>query len=282
MISNLTSYIQDIEVDVEARSLLEVDIGLFRVPEQVCQRSTIALDLDLLIVLGLINEHDLELYLRILGHLGSDEFCYHPGQCWFDPYLSSHHHADNDALISLDIGEKYRHNHGLAEADILGRENLIQLNVLSKHGLLDLYLGHDDILHIGRAIEADVAAYVDVDVDALMDVDIKKRTTCAKPLLSHFQPVCGKTIKKEQKDKMKHRKAVDVNHCLAYCHADAALLTVNANVQVGDLAHIHVCAAILFNESDADNCHYWAGREDQPFGDDLLEDGEGCTTFLRN
>ncbi|KFA69732.1 hypothetical protein S40285_08115 [Stachybotrys chlorohalonatus IBT 40285] len=45
----------------------------FEVSEQVCEKPTVALDLDLLVILGLLTEKELEDYLRILGNLDDKE-----------------------------------------------------------------------------------------------------------------------------------------------------------------------------------------------------------------
>lgn len=101
--------------------------------------------------------------------------------------------------------------------------------------------------------------------------------------LSLYQPVCKKGFKKEHRDAAEHCHAQDANHCLAICHSRGALLTIEADAQVGDVANILLCAAVEFDNSESgDNCHYYVAPETEPCHDDQLEEKENCYTFVRN
>jgi len=102
-------------------------------------------------------------------------------------------------------------------------------------------------------------------------------------LITHYQPICSKGFRKTHRDGAEKCHAEDVNHCLAICHSKSALVTIDADVQVGDVANIQLCAAIVFDKSaDGDNCHYFVAPETEPCHEEELEEDENCVAFIRN
>ncbi|KAI5459116.1 hypothetical protein BGZ63DRAFT_455942 [Mariannaea sp. PMI_226] len=100
---------------------------------------------------------------------------------------------------------------------------------------------------------------------------------------THYQPLCNMGLKKEYLKDCEKEHAHDVNHCLAICQARGALLTLDANVKVSDIAHIHVCLAVEFDEKAQDgNCRYLVGPETKPCEHSHLEHKDDCYAFIRN
>lgn len=275
----------------------------YQVDDRVCKKNHVAIDLEILVVLGLLSEVQLEAYLKLIGLIGPDD-CLDMGN---DDSVKV------DPLLSLDVD-------GLLSLDVLGPDGLLDLNVadlikvnLGRRGegeLIDL-----DILTSQdkktAPIDIDIATYkkkhqrrgglLDVDIlgpkdkdKAAIDIDLlttdKKKNKPSHPpkhadpyFLSHYQPICKKAFKKEHRKKATGCHAQDANHCLAICHSQAALLSVDADVKIGDIANIQLCAAIEFDNSDAgDNCRYYVAPETEPCQDDQLEDSDSCYTFFRN
>lgn len=234
---------------------------------EVCKKSSVSLDLELLVVIGLLTEKELEDYCKTTGAIGQHD-CVKVDEC----------DVKMDPLLSVTIGDK---KDSILNLDLLSDDGLLSLDVLSggcgKKGLLDL-----DILG-----EKDKQESV-IDIDILTHESHDDKSECHShkkhdDMMSHYQPICKKTFKKEKRDKAHHCQANDVNHCLAICNAESALLTINADVQVGDVADIMLCAAIEFDESqNEDNCHFFVAPEHEPCSEDDLEDSDDCYTFFRN
>lgn len=185
--------------------------------------------------------------------------------------------ADIDALGPQDKGKP-------APIDVDALTYAVPLGRRQNKGLLDIQVGGEK--------EEDQAA---IDLDLLTRP--KDKTKGGKGsdsgngdddnddphYLSIYQPVCKKAFKKGDRDHAHKCHAQDANHCLALCHSKGALLTLEADAEVGDIANIHVCAAVEFNnKSQGDNCHYFVAPEHEPCHDEQLEDNDDCYIFVRN
>lgn len=250
----------------------------YEVSDEVCKKSTVALDIEILVLLGLLDRVDLEAYLRIIGTIGEDEELPKCDTVGVDPLLSLNVGKDG-SLVDLDVaGED-----GLVNLDVGkskdGKNSLINLDLLGKNGLLNLNIGRRST---DGLLDVDVGGEKDED-EAAIDVDILTHDKKTGQYLTHYQPICKKTFKKEYMDGAHCKHAEDVNHCLAICQAEGALATIQADVKVGDVANIQVCAAIVFTENtDGDNCHYVVAPEDNPCEEDYLEDNDYGYSFVRN
>lgn len=202
-----------------------------------------------------------------------------------------------DPLLSVNVGGK----NGLLDLEVAGEDGLVNLKLggseLLKIGRRDEHREGEDSVAIdglvnprslkGRQLPAGALSNRGLMADEARTLD--RRTEGCKAdkdhdsMLSHYQPICQKGFKKEHRDKAHHCQASDVNHCLAVCNAESALLTINADVKVGDLAEILLCVAIEFDQSaEGDNCHFFVAPEHEPCTDDHLEDSDECYTFFRN
>ena len=166
--------------------------------------------------------------------------------------------GDNDDILDLEVGG----DKGLLNLDLLGREGFLNIggngngNVIPRPGNGN-GKGNNGKGNNGKGNNGGY--------------------------LSHYQPLCNKGFKKPHSDHAKKCHAKDVNHCLAICHSQSALLTIQADAKVGDIANIQLCAAIEFNSSEGgDNCRYFVAPETEPCHDEQLEENEHCTTFVRN
>ncbi|CAM1504827.1 Fc.00g024180.m01.CDS01 [Cosmosporella sp. VM-42] len=222
-----------------------------------------------------------------------------------------------DGLLSLDVGGK---KDGLLNLH-LRRSNpnrLLDIDVGGKKDKDEAAIDVDVLTHSRRAdkglLDVDVGGEKDDD-ESTIDLDILthgKNNAANKggkgngrgngnggngngsnggnknrdQYLSHYQPICKKAFKPEHRDRASTHHAADVNHCLAICHQESALVTLRADVKVGDVAKILVCAAIEFDQHAQDNnnnnCRYIIAPENEPCEDDYLEHNENCYTFVRN
>lgn len=263
----------------------------------MCKRDNVALDLGLLVGLDLLTEAELETYLQTIGELDVDARL----------NLGEDHHCKVDPLLSLDVGSQSR----ILDADLdldglltldLGNKNLLNIGGNGLSSLLDVNVGGKR--GNGKAaINVDVASHsrrsskqlADVDIlgekdnqDAAIDVDILTHRKGNKShhddyLLSLYTPSCQTGFKKVHHDHAEKCRTKNANHCLARCHSDAALLTLQADVQADDLANILLCAAVEFNDStDGDNCHYFVAPKHEPIHHDQLEVKVDSYIFVRN
>ncbi|KAM5379354.1 hypothetical protein ACJZ2D_004052 [Fusarium nematophilum] len=280
----------------------------YKVPQKVCKKNTVTHDIQILILLGLLSRDDLERYLHTTGDLPEDETLDEDDEeMSVDPLLGLDVGVDG-SIADLDVGG----DKGLLNLDLLkdkdGKGPLANLNLLGPDGLLKLDLNGKPLINLrrrgGRLADVDVGgkkdkdqAQIDVDVltherrgQRLADVDVggKKDKDQAhidvdKDLSSHYQPICSKGFKQQYVHRTSKQHAYDVNHCLAICQAQGAILTLKADAKVGDVAHIFVCAAVEFDQNAADgNCHYMISPETEPCEEEYLEEKDDCYTFVRN
>ncbi|KAH7122180.1 hypothetical protein B0J13DRAFT_456363 [Dactylonectria estremocensis] len=261
----------------------------YEVPEQVCKKDRVSQDIQTLILLGLLTTEELNEYLYKTGDLQQ-------GQSILD---AGDGEVNVNPLLSLSVGE----NGDIAKLNV-GGENLLSLSLLGKRAnrLLDIDVG-GEINKDPAAIDVDVLTHpptgrngrpsgtgrilgVDVDLSGLGNghkTSSGYHTRGSKEVFTHYQPICSKGLKQEHLSKCHTEQATDVNHCLAICQAKGTLLTLAADVKVGDVANIQVCIAVEFNQrAQGGNCRYLVAPENKPCKESYLEPKEDCYTFIRN
>ena len=174
-------------------------------------------------------------------------------------------HHDADRLVDVQVGGKKDHHKAVIDVDVATHSRR------THRPLADVQVGGE---------ENDNNAVIDVDILTHSKGNAHHHDDY---YLSHYHPVCKKGFKAEYRDQAETAHAQDANHCLALCHAHGALLTLEAGVQVGDLANILLCAAIEFdNSAHSDNCRFFVAPEHESYVDDQLEERDNCYSFVRN
>ncbi|KAH7156711.1 hypothetical protein EDB81DRAFT_945127 [Dactylonectria macrodidyma] len=263
----------------------------YEVPEQVCKKDHVSQDIQILILLGLLTTDELNEYLYKTGDL-------QPGQSIID---SGDGKVSVDPLLSLSVGD----NGDITKLTV-GGDSLLSLDLLGlgkrTNRLLDVDVGGESDKK-PAAIDVDVLTHppagrngrpkgtgrilgLDVDLSSLGNGPKSGsgyHTRSGKEVFTHYQPICSKGFKQKHLKKCHKEQATDVNHCLAACQAKGALLTLAADVRVGDVANIQVCVAVEFNQKAQDgNCRYLVAPENKPYKESYLEPKDDSYTFIRN
>ena len=273
----------------------------YTVPSEVCQESTVALDLYLTILLGLLTEEELENYLQHTGTLPPNGQLPYGNGNGGSGSGSGPQSVQMNPLLSLTAGG----NGELANLNLGGQNGLLNLDVGKNGKLLTLDLNGQPLINLRR--RADKLANVQVGGQPQNDADINVNLLTSGSsqnggsgsgsggsgsgsggnggytdnnghYLSYYQPICQRGFNPQHRSQAQNCHANDVNHCLAVCHSQAALQTVN-----GQTAEVLVCSAIEFDQSTTDtNCIYFVAPESEPCQESQLETNENCYTFFRN
>lgn len=147
--------------------------GCYEVTEAVCKKPTVVLDLELLVLLGLLTEEQLEEYMKTTGQIGEGDKVYvEDDEVTVDPLLSVQL-GDNGDILNLEL---------LGEDGLL---NLDLLNDLKKRNYGSGY-GSDSGSHYDNG---DDEYYEDGSnsngggIDQLIDIDALGQTDKGKPAL---------------------------------------------------------------------------------------------------